>query len=142
MGDHDAVERLFTMAWRAQVGKFVQLSGVYRARTGYFFDPRAGSGYDLNGDGNYNDRTPGFTKNFFEGPGNHVVDARLAWVLPLKNDRRLQFLVEGYNVFNRDNVRTVFTTYGPTQGSPLALFMQPLTYWPPREIQLGVRLVF
>lgn len=124
-----------------QINKFMQVSGIFRARTGYWFDPRSGGGYDLNADGNFNDRTPGFERNSFRGPGNHSLDARFVWSIP-HNDRRLQFFAEMFNVFNTDTVRSLYSTYGPTPGSPDPLFGKPLTYFPPREVQLGVRVAF
>jgi hypothetical protein len=124
-----------------QVTRMLQLSAIYRGRTGYNFDPRAGPTFDLNGDGSFNDRTPGFERNAFRGPNNHTVDARLAWNLNVRSTRA-QVTVEAFNLLNRENVRAQSTTYGPTNGSPDPLFLTPLNYFPPREIQLGVRLSF
>jgi hypothetical protein len=123
------------------ISKYLQASAVYRARTGYFLDPRAGGGYDLNGDGTYNDRSPGFTRNVFEGPSNNSMDARIVCQLPV-HAAKAQVFLEAFNVLNTINVRAVNSTYGPTAGSPLPTFMVPLNYWPPREIQLGVRFEF
>jgi hypothetical protein len=39
-------------------------------------------------------------------------------------------------------VRTTNNTYGPTAGSPLPLFGTTTAYYPPREVQLGLRAVF
>lgn len=124
-----------------QITSMLQASAIYRGRTGYHFDPRAGATFDLNGDGNFNDRTPGFERNAFTGPANHTMDARLAWNVNVRNTRA-QVTVEAFNLLNRENVRAQSTLYGPTNGTPDALFLSPLNYFPPREIQLGVRLSF
>lgn len=124
-----------------QITKMVQLSAIYRGRTGYNFDPRAGPDFDLNGDGAFNDRTPGFERNAFRGPGNHTVDMRAAWNVTI-GGARAQVTVEAFNLLNRENVRAQSTLYGPVQGSPDPLFLTPLNYFPPREIQLGIRLSF
>ncbi|MGH9346902.1 MAG: TonB-dependent receptor [Vicinamibacterales bacterium] len=123
-----------------QVGP-AQVSLIYRGRSGYNFDPRTGNTFDVNQDGQFNDRTPGFERNAFRGPDNHTVDTRFTWAVPLR-DVRLQLMLEAFNLLNRENTRAVFTTYGPTPGSPDPLFLTPLNYFPPREIQLGIRVVF
>lgn len=119
----------------------MQVSAIYRGRSGYAFDPRSGATYDLNRDGTFDDRTPGFDRNAFRGPGTHNVDARFSWTVPIKPGR-LQLTVEGFNLFNRANVRTIYSTYGPTKGQPAALFGQVLSYLNPREVQLGARFTF
>jgi hypothetical protein len=138
--DTPTVRGVISGAW--QLNRFIQVSGIYRARGGYAYDARAGSGFDLNGDGQFNDRTPTFNRNEFRAPGNQAIDARFAWTFPFNDERRVQLFFEGFNILNAENVRTVSGTYGPTPGSPLPLFGQPLTYFPPRELQLGMRFTF
>lgn len=120
----------------------IQLAGIYRSSTGGAYDPRCGPTCDLNGDGQFNDRVPGFERNSFWRPAQHTVDARVTWNVPVRRDARLQVMVEAFNLFNRANVRTTNTTYGPVPGQPAPLFGTTTAYAPPREIQLGLRLVF
>jgi outer membrane receptor protein involved in Fe transport len=71
------------------------------------------------------------------------MDARFTYTLPLGAARqRVQLTLEGFNLFNRANVRTENTLYGPVAGSPNAAFGTPLTYFPPRQFQLGARISF
>jgi hypothetical protein len=119
----------------------LQVSGIYRGRGGYAFDPRSGPTFDLNGDGRFNDRTPTLTRNSFRGPATHMLDARVAYTMRW-GDHRLQIAIEAFNVLNRENVRAVQTLYGPNPDRPDPAFGSPLNYWPPREVQLGVRYVF
>lgn len=119
----------------------LQVSGIYRGRGGYAFDPRSGPTVDLNGDGRFNDRTPTLTRNAFRGPATHMLDARVAYTVR-RGDHRLQIAIEAFNALNRENVRAVQTLYGPNPDRPDAAFGGPLNYWPPREVQLGVRYVF
>jgi hypothetical protein len=136
-----------TPTWRAvgsavySLTDFVQLSAIYRGRGGYAFDARTGNTFDLNADGNFNDRTPGFSRNSFRGPATHQLDARLSWNVRMWQ-KRLQLTAEGFNILNRENVRAISTTYGPDPDRPLPLFGTPLNYFPPREIQVGVRFTF
>jgi hypothetical protein len=119
----------------------VQASAIYRSRGGYAFDPRSGPTFDLNGDGNFNDRTPTLERNSFRGPATHMLDVRLAYTLR-KSTSKLELALEAFNVLNRQNVRAVQTLYGPDPNRPDPAFATPLNYWPPREVQLGVRYSF
>lgn len=63
--------------------------------------------------------------------------------IAVKHDqRRLHFYLEGFNVFNRANVRTVDNNYGLNPAVPGPNWMRATSYFPPREIQLGAKLVF
>jgi hypothetical protein len=124
------------------LSRYAQLSGIFRARTGYAYDARSGPTFDLNGDGNFNDRTPGFSRNSLRARGTHSLDCRLTMELPFRSTGKAQVLLEAFNVYNRANVRLVDARHGPTPNSPLATFGLPLSYFNPREIQIGARLVF
>jgi hypothetical protein len=124
------------------VTRQIQLAGIYRGSTGGAYDPRCGPTCDLNGDGQFNDRAPGFERNSFIRSPSHTVDARLTWNVPVLQDARLQVMVESFNLLNRANVRTANNIYGPVAGNPLPLFGTTTAYAPPREVQLGLRLVF
>ena len=119
----------------------MSLSAIFRARTGYAYDPRTGNTFDPNGDGNFNDRTPGLERNSFRSEGNHSLDMRFTWTLPF-GGQRIQATVEAFNLYNEDNVRSVQSQYGPDAAAPLPIFGTPLTYFNPREVQLGLRFTF
>jgi len=119
----------------------VQVSGIFRARSGLAVDPTA-AGLDLNGDQKFGDRTPGLGPYSFRGPGMNALDARVAWTPGLGAARRIQVYVETFNLLNQDNVALVNNNYGPNAATPAATWMRPTQYFPPREIQLGARLTF
>lgn len=120
----------------------LQISGVVRGRTGAAVNPVA-AGLDLNGDGNLGDRTPTFGRNSFRMDGNSSTDARVTWAIPMGSpDRRATLYVEAFNLFDQENVRGVNNNYGAVPGSPVATWMQPQTWFTPREIQLGLRFSF
>lgn len=124
------------------ISRFVSVSAIFRARTGFAYDARVGSTLDPNNDGNFNDRVPGFSRNQFRMPGTHSLDMRVTWNLPFGSARRLQVTVEAFNVYNRENVRTVENQWGPNPSTPNPAFGQPLSYFNPREVQLGLRFAF
>lgn len=119
----------------------IQVSGVFRARGGMAVTATA-AGLDLNGDGRFGDRTPTMGRNLVRTPATNSLDLRLSWTHLLKDPLRLHLYVEGFNLLNRDNVRTVITDYGPNPATPKARWLEPVTYFPPREIQLAARLTF
>ncbi|MGH9345805.1 MAG: hypothetical protein ACRD26_00930, partial [Vicinamibacterales bacterium] len=138
--DTPTVRGVVTGSYR--INPHMQVAGVYRGRTGAAYDVRAGSGFDLNGDGQFNDRVPGFIRNAYRGPDTHTIDARFTWNVPLGGSRNAQVTLESFNLLNNENVRTLNTTHGPDPASPHPLFGTPITYFPPREVQVGLRFVF
>jgi hypothetical protein len=100
------------------------------------------SGVDLNGDGNLGDRAPGFGRNSFRGPSNSQLDARYSWSVPLKGGTKAQLYLESFNLLNHENVLTVNGDYGSNPAVPKSTWLQPLSWAPPREVQLGARISF
>jgi hypothetical protein len=98
-------------------------------------------GVDLIGAGVLGSRTPGLGRNSFRGPAYHTADVRFSYMLPYQRGR-LALYAEVFNLYNRVNVQSVNNGYGPTAGTPLATFLAPLTYYPPRQAQVGVHLSF
>jgi hypothetical protein len=132
----------FTANGSYTVRPALTISAVFRARTGFAYSAMGGSTVDFNGDGTFNDRVPGTTRSQFRMPGTDSLDLRGAWTVPLGGLRRLQFTIDAFNVYNRDNAATVNTTWGPNPALPLATFGVPLTYFNPREVQLAARFSF
>jgi hypothetical protein len=122
--------------------KALQLSWVFHVRSGLKIDPKSGPTVDLNGDGAFNDRTPGLARNSFEGPATHSLDMRLTWTVPIRISGSLQLTLEAFNIYNKENWQSLNTLYGPTAGSPNPVFGTPLGYYPPRQVQLGARYAF
>lgn len=123
------------------ISKAVQVSWVFHIRSGLRIDPKAGPTVDLNGDGAFNDRTPGLARNSFTGPWIHSLDARLTWNVPL-SPGRIQLTLEGFNLYNRENWQALNTLYGTNAAVANPVFGTPLGYYPPRQVQLGARFVF
>jgi hypothetical protein len=43
-----------------------------------------------NGDGSFNDRTPGLARNSFDGPATHSLDLRFTWAVPFRKSGKLR----------------------------------------------------
>ena len=119
----------------------LQVSGSFSGRSGMAVNPVA-AGIDLNGDGVFGDRTPTLGPFSQRAPGNNLLDLRLTWSVGDASRRKLSLFLESFNVLNSQRVRTVDNNYGATPAAPLASWLVPTSYFPPRELQLGARLVF
>ena len=150
-----------------------ELSTGFRFLSGRPID--AGFGSDANGDRvTAADRpfsAPGvpFTRNGFRNEALKFLNLKLQWKLDLKNDRKLIFAADVFNVFNWDNIElsgSAVTNYcaapvpldcgftAPTNPNFLSLVDNSPTSTrrgqlllnnvpgEPRQIQLGVRLQF
>lgn len=123
------------------INRAMQISWVVQARSGLAIDPKVGPTIDTNGDGNFNDRTPGLSRNQFRGPWVHSANARFTWIVPASGGD-VEFTVEGFNLYNRANFRTLETLYGTDSRVVNTAFGSALSYYPPREVQIGLRFAF
>jgi hypothetical protein len=118
---------------------------------------------DPNQDGNYdNDRLPGYTRNGFTGPDYASTDLRLVRKIRIAHSDRLEFTIDSFNLFNRDNQRveitssgltveaTTFTQYSayvdgifyPGYYQQPQNFLKPNAAFAPRQVQLGLKIIF
>jgi outer membrane receptor protein involved in Fe transport len=132
----------FTANGSYEITRAIAVSGVFRGRTGFAYSATGGGTVDFNGDGTFNDRVPGTTRNEFRMPGTNSLDLRATWTVPLHASQKIQLTLDAFNIYNRDNVATVNGTWGANPVSALATFATPLTYFNPRELQLAARYSF
>jgi Carboxypeptidase regulatory-like domain/TonB dependent receptor len=118
---------------------------------------------DPNQDGNdLNDRLPGYSRNGFTGPDYATEDLRLTRKFELRQHVRLEFVAEAFNLFNRDNQRVAITSNGlvttasyfvpssvtanaqpfPGYYTLPSNFMKPNAAFAPRQIQVGLKVVY
>jgi hypothetical protein len=112
---------------------------------------------DPNQDENYdNDRLPGYSRNGFTGPDYASTDLRLVRKIHVARGYRLEFTADSFNLFNRDNQRVEITPSGLTveattfvqYSAYVAYYQQPQSFlkpnaaFAPRQIQLGLKLIF
>jgi hypothetical protein len=123
---------------------------LVRANSGQPFNLLVG--YDLNQDRHVNtDRPPFAGRNTGRGPTFWTLDLRLARTVSLGEKANIEFMAEGFNVFNRLNFRGVNNVVGvipgpfQLEGSPDRSPSEPLGFTSAREarrLQLGLRLTF
>lgn len=125
------------------------LSGILTAQTGQPFTALVGGG-DLNGDSNQRtDRFPGIGRNTFTLPRLVTLDPRVTREVPIYERAKLQFIFEGFNIFNHTNFNSVQQTQWSIQtiaGQPTLVrqsnFGTPLSTAGPRVLQLAVKITF
>jgi hypothetical protein len=118
---------------------------------------------DPNQDGNTsNDRLPGFGNNAFIGPDYATMNMRVARKINFGGHYRLELTAESFNLFNRDNKRfgvsdngfwnsagqfvsyskSAGGTYYPAYYQQPTSFMQALSAYAPRQVQMSLRFLF
>jgi hypothetical protein len=115
----------------------LELSGIFRAQSGFHFSVAAPTPVDVDGDGLLNGVDFLAGRNHFVAPPYINVDMRLSKRFSLKEKIRAQFIVEFFNLFNRANPAAV------QQFQNLSIPVgKPLQNLPGREGQVGVRIDF
>ena len=127
---------------RSLLGDWV-LSTSWLARSGAPQNVTVGS--DSNGDGNSTDRPFNgayeLGRNTYTGPNFFGIDARLAKRVLIGEKITIQIMGEAFNLQNRVNYSSVNTIWG-TSLLPAANFGQLTAANDPRQIQLGIRILF
>ena len=133
-----------------------QFAPIIRYNSGHPFNLLAGQ--DVNGDRHStNDRPIGAARNTGLGPDFFSFDMRLSKSVNLGDKSELQFIAEGFNLFNRTNFASVNNVVGPfciecgvektfnVHGNAALPPSAPLAFtsaFPTRQLQLGARLRF
>ncbi len=137
-----------------------QLSPIIRYNSGHPFNLLAGT--NVNNDRHStNDRPIGAARNTGQGPDYLDVDMRLSKAIRVNEKSSVQFMVEGFNLFNRTNFASVNNIVGPNFALPQSAGgggfttfnvsgsnigpTQPLGFTsalPRRQLQFGARLTF
>jgi hypothetical protein len=137
--------------WQGRMLSGFELAPIFRYNSAHPFNLLAGT--NVNNDRHSTtDRPPGVGRNTGVGPNYVSFDTRLSWQFKVAEKRTLQFMVEGFNLFNRTNFGSVNNVVGviapptqPLQGDRTLLPSQPLGFTsalPKRQLQFGVRLTF
>ena len=115
-----------------------QISGIFRAQSGFPFSRFDVLSRDPDGNGNFNsiDFTAG--RNRFRSPPFVNLDMRFSKLFNIGERVKLQTLFEFFNLLNRQNPASVFNR----DDRPLEPFGQASQVLPGREGQVGIRIMF
>jgi hypothetical protein len=111
----------------------INVSGIFFWRSGNAFNPRGIQ--DLDGDGLVDQRDTAQDRNAFRVESYGNVDVRVEKQFHLPGRHTIGLMVEAFNLFNRANVASVTDVAGAQFGTPVSFF-------PGREVQFGVRYLF
>jgi len=116
----------------------IQLSGIFRAQSGFHFSKQPASGVlvDPDGDASVNGIDVNAGRNAFTTPPFVNLDMRFAKRFNITSGVKAQVLLEFFNVLNRQNPAAV----GRRQDVPLEPFGVPTQVLPGREGQFGFRI--
>ncbi len=137
--------------WQGRILSGFELAPIFRYNSAHPFNLLAGT--NVNNDRHSTtDRPPGVGRNTGIGPNYVSFDTRLSWQIKVAEKRTLQFMGEGFNLFNRTNFGSVNNVVGviapPTQplhGDRTLSPSDPIGFTsalPKRQLQFGVSLSF
>jgi len=86
-------------------------------------------------------RPQGFTRNNLHSPGFINFDLRALKYIPFGERRRLDLVVEIFNLFNRPTVAAINPFYG-SNASSLASFGAPVAFAAPRQVRFSIDFEF
>lgn len=128
------VNGLVELPWRFEV------SGIFRAQSGFHFSRTAAVTEDPDGNGTFNtiDHGTGAGRNAFTAPAYVNLDTRFAKRIALGERVKLQMLFEFFNLLNRQNPAAV----GQSATNLIQPFGKAIQVLPGREGQVGFRIEF
>ncbi|HEX6730574.1 MAG TPA: TonB-dependent receptor, partial [Pyrinomonadaceae bacterium] len=115
-----------------------QISGIFRAQSGFHFSQSSATLADYDGDVAINGIDVDAGRNAFTAPSLVNLDVRFAKRFSLTERVKVQMLFELFNVFNRQNPAAV----GQEQNVPSQPFGSSIQVLPGREGQFGLRIEF
>lgn len=115
-----------------------EISGIFRAQSGFHFSDVAQVPADVDGDGLRNGVDFLTGRNHFQAPGYANLDARFSKRFTIGERVRIQAIFEFFNLLNRGNPAAV-EQYQNVSSTPLG---KPVQYLPGREGQVGLRIEF
>jgi hypothetical protein len=133
-----ALDHIFQINGLVDLPWQFQVSGIFRAQSGFHFSRFDELSRDPDGNGNFNsiDFTAG--RNAFTAPPFVNLDMRFSKRFDVGERVRVQVLLEFFNLFNRQNPAAIFNR----ENRPAEPFGQASQVLPGREGQVGIRISF
>ncbi|MGB7070469.1 MAG: TonB-dependent receptor [Pyrinomonadaceae bacterium] len=135
-----AVDHIFQVNGMVELPWGIQVSGIFRAQSGFNFSRQAEIPEDPDGNGTFNliDHGSGAGRNAFTAPAFVNLDLRFAKQFKITERVKLQALFEFFNALNRQNPAAVEAD----ATSAIRAFGSPTQVLPGREGQIGFRIEF
>jgi len=135
-----AIDHIFQANGMVELPYQIQLSGIFRAQSGFHFSQAPASGVlvDPDGDASVNAIDVNAGRNAFTTPPFVNLDLRVAKRFNVTSGVKVQLLLEFFNLVNRQNPAAV----GRRRDVALEPFGQATQVLPGREGQIGFRIEF
>jgi hypothetical protein len=133
-----ALDHIFHINGLVEFPWQIQVSGIFRAQSGFHFSRTLATISDPDGDGGFTAVDLGAGRNAFTAPPFVNLDMRLAKRFDIGERVKVQVLFEFFNLLNRQNPAAA----GQRENVALQPFGQATQVLPGREGQIGFRIEF
>ncbi len=133
-----ALDHIFQINGLVELPWQIQVSGIFRAQSGFHFSRTLATISDPDGDGGFTAVDLGAGRNAFTAPPFVNLDMRFAKRFAVGERVKVQVLFEFFNLLNRQNPAAV----GQRENVALQPFGQATQVLPGREGQIGFRVQF
>ena len=135
-----ALDHVFQLNGLVELPYQILVSGIFRAQSGFHFSrtPATGVLVDPDGDASVNGIDVDAGRNAFTAPPLVNLDMRFTKRFEITKRFKADFLLEFFNVLNRQNPAAV----GRREGVALQPFAEAIQVLPGREGQIGFRIEF
>ena len=137
-----ALDEIFQVNGLVDLPWQFQISGIFRAQSGFHFSKFDEASIDHDGNGNFTGIDVLSGRNRFTAPPYVTLDTRFSKRFDLGERVKIQLLLEFFNLLNRQNAAAVQSR----ADSPLRPTLRPFgtadQVLPGREGQVGVRISF
>lgn len=133
-----ALDHVFQINGLVELPWQIQVSGIFRAQSGFHFSRNPGPLFDPDGDSSVNGIDVDAGRNAFTAPAFVNLDMRFSKKFEITERVKVQVLFEFFNLLNRQNPAAV----GRLENVPLQPFGAPTQVLPGREGQVGFRIEF
>ncbi len=119
----------------------IEIAPIVTLSSGRPIDPLTGSDEEQSGAFPLTSRPLGLPRNSLHTPSFINVDIRALKYFPFGEQRRLDLVVEAFNLFNHPNVLGLDPFYG-SAATPLASFRLPTSFAAPRQMRFSIDFEF
>lgn len=133
-----ALNHTFLMHGTVDLPRLFEISGIFRAQSGFHFTDSPLVPADVDGDGLRNGVDFLVGRNHFQAPAYANVDVRFSKRFMFKERVRVWTMLEFFNLLNRANPAAV-EQFQNVSSTPLG---KPLQFLPGREGEVGLRIEF
>jgi len=133
-----ALDHIFQIHGLVELPWQIQVSGIFRAQSGFHFSRDAAVTEDPDGNGTFNSIDHGGGRNAFTAPPYVNLDMRFSKRFNVGERVKVQMLFEFFNLFNRQNPAAV----SQSTTNVIQPFGEAIQVLPGREGQVGLRIEF